>query len=220
MQLSMVFAPILLKFGFTKEEIPGIWSTFSFSLALVIILIILYPDIKARHSAKRSSRSDAVIWCFIGVFLVFGANIVAALIEQKVFGIPAGSENTETIVQIAKITPLFMIAVAVVGPILEEIIFRKIIFGTLYKRFNFFIAALISGLTFAVVHIDFTHIFVYFVIALTFSFLYVKTNRLIVPIVAHVAMNSFVLLIQVVFADELIKMQENLEKAQFIFGGL
>lgn len=219
MQLSGVFAPILLKFGFEKEDLMGIWSIYSFSIALIIILIILYPDIKARHNVERSSRTDAIIWCFIGVFLVFGANIVAGLIEQKVFGIPAGSENTADIVEIAKITPMFMIVVAVIGPILEEIIFRKIIFGSLHKRFNFFVAALLSGLAFALVHFDFKHIFVYFVIALTFSFLYVKTKRLIVPIVAHVSMNSFVLLIQVVFADEIMKMQEQLEKAQFIFGG-
>ena len=47
---------------------------------------------------------------------------------------------------IARTTPWFLIVISIIGPILEEIVFRKILFGTLYKRFNFFIAAIISSL--------------------------------------------------------------------------
>jgi membrane protease YdiL (CAAX protease family) len=220
MQLSYIFAPFLLNFGFEKNELPGIWSTISFSVALIIITVLLLPDIKSRHNFNRSTRTEAFTWSVLGIFLVFAAHIIASLIESNLLGIDPGSENTQDIVTIAKITPLFIIVVAIIGPILEEIIFRKIIFGSLYKRFNFIIAGLVSGLAFAVVHVDFKHLLVYLVVALTFSFLYVKTNRILVPIVAHVSMNSFVVLVQVIFSDEIQKIQENIGATQFIFGGL
>ena len=47
---------------------------------------------------------------------------------------------------ITRTTPWFLIVISIIGPILEEIVFRKILFGTLYKKFNFFIAAIISSL--------------------------------------------------------------------------
>jgi membrane protease YdiL (CAAX protease family) len=211
---------ILSPFGVEREQIPGIWGTFSFTVGLVIILIILYPEIKSPNERLgRVLGGGAVMWSIAGVFLAYLSQVIAVSIEM-LLGIQPGSENTELIVEIAEATPLFMIVVAVVAPILEEIIFRKVIFGSLYKKYNFFISAFISALAFALVHLDYTHLIIYFAMGVTFSYLYVKTKRLLVPIVAHVAMNSLVLLVQVIFADEIIEMQRQLEQTQFIIGGL
>ena len=114
-----------------------------------------------------------------------------------VFGVPRGSENTDRLMDIARTIPWFLIVVSIIGPILEEIVFRKILFGTLYKKFNFFIAAIISSLVFATIHFDFTHLLVYTAMGLVFAFLYVKTKRIIVPIAAHVAMNTLVAIGQI-----------------------
>ena len=70
------------------------------------------------------------------------------MIEMYVLGIKPGSENTARLMDIARTTPWFLIVISIIGPILEEIVFRKILFGTLYKKFNFFIAAIISSLVF------------------------------------------------------------------------
>lgn len=212
--------PLLDSLGVEHQRIPGLWSVYSFTIGLVIILILLRPDMNLRHRSEgRVSRGEAIKWSFIGVFMAYGAQIAAAMIEMQVFGIEPGSENTEVLIQIAKITPIFMLVTAVIGPILEEIIFRMIIFGTLYKRFNFFIAAMISSLLFAVVHMDFTHLLIYTAMGFVFAYLYVRTKRIIVPIIAHVAMNSFVMLIQVVFGEQILELQKQLEEVQTFIGG-
>ena len=157
-------------------------------------------------------------WAITGVFLAFSAQIVAAQIEM-LLGIKMGSENTEVLVEIAMQTPIFIIVTSVVGPIFEEIIFRQIIFGSLYRRFNFWAAAIISSLIFAAVHFDFTHIIIYTAMGLVFSFLYVKTKRILVPIVAHVSMNTFVVLVRILFADDMEKLQKQYEQVQSFVGG-
>src|SRR5690625_5907308 len=99
---------------------------------------------------------------------------IATLIEIELFGIQAGSENTANIMEIARAAPLFIIIPALIAPILEEIIFRKIIFGGLYKSSNFFIASTLSALIFGFIHGDLEHILIYALIGYFFAFLSVK----------------------------------------------
>ena len=104
-----------------------------------------------------------------------------------------------------------ILVVVVFGPIIEEYVFRRAIFGEIYeiipadskgmKIVAFLAAGLISGLIFAVAHADFTHILVYLSMSYVFSFLYVISGRLLVPILVHVIMNGLVVLLQTVFAD-------------------
>lgn len=222
MQLSaLIGVPILMLMGMDEKQIPGIWTLFSFSIGFVIILLFLRKDMSERHLTRdRSSRSEAIVWSIAGIFMAFMAQYIAVLIEMTFLGIEPGSENTEMIVELAKATPALIFIVAVIGPILEEIIFRMIIFGSLYKRFNFWIAAIISSIIFAAVHLDFSHLLVYTFMGVVFAFLYVKTKRIIVPIMAHVALNSFVMLVQVVFGDRLMELQRKLEEMQGFIGGL
>jgi uncharacterized protein len=213
--------PLLNEMGVPENQLFGMWGTISFIAALFIILYMLMPEMKSRHrDSKRVSKGSAIMWSIIGIFMAYAAQIIASLIEIKVFGIEPGSKNTQNLVEIVKNVKYFMIVTAIVGPILEEIIFRKIIFGSLHKRYNFFISALISSLIFAAVHGDFTHLLIYTAMGFTFAYLYVRTKRLIVPIAAHVAMNTLVLIVQVFLADKIKEMEKQLETAQLIFGGL
>lgn len=223
-QLSgFIGAPLLLsiKPDLTNEEVFAIWTIISFSVGLITVLLLLKPDIKDRHRySNRSSKLDALKWSFIGIFMALGAQYIAALIEMNLFGIEMGSENTEILVDVTKVIPLFIIVTSIIGPILEEIIFRKIIFGSLYNRFNFWIAAFISSLIFAAVHMDFEHLLIYSAMGFTFAFLYVKTKRIIVPIIAHISMNTLVVIVRVIFADDLQELENKLEQVQTIIGGL
>ena len=76
------------------------------------------------------------------------------------------------------------------------------------KVLAFLAAGLVSGLIFAVAHADFTHILIYLSMSYVFSFLYVITGRLFVPIFVHVIMNGIVVLLQTVFADFLQEAEE------------
>ena len=205
MQLSSFIGVPLMSFiapsfGKSGPELASFsistWLMISFSIAMVIILYLLRKEmVNPVRSEKALSPSLSTYWAIGGIFLALIAQTVAANIEL-LMGIEMGSENTEQIVGSYRTAPIVIIVTAIIGPILEEIVFRKIIFGALYKRLNFFIAAIISSLIFAIAHGEPEHLLLYTSIGLTFAFLYVKTNRILVPIITHVSMNTIVVIMQ------------------------
>ncbi|MBN8235583.1 CPBP family intramembrane metalloprotease [Halobacillus kuroshimensis] len=220
-QLStLVFAPLLIAAGFERFDAVAVSSVISFTIATLIILLLLRPERKEAYARdEKAGAGKVILWSIAGVFLALFAQAIAATIEREVFGVPAGSENTMGLMEIAREAPLFILLPVVFAPITEEIIFRKIIFGEIYKRTNFLLAVLVSALVFGAFHFDFKHMLVYFSMGVVFAFLYVKTKRIITPIVAHMAMNSFVVATQYFLTEEDIRrMQEQVET--IFIGGL
>jgi uncharacterized protein len=211
-------AYLLEKFDKAKNLAVPYWLIISFSIALIIILFILRKEMSNNHRRQGSSIGISVIWAFFGVFLALFAQAIAANIEHY-FGIEMGSENTQHILKIIDTFPIAILVSSIIGPILEEIVFRKIIFGALYKRFNFFISAVISSVIFAVAHMELQHVLLYSAMGFTFAFLYIKTKHILVPIFAHVAMNTLVVLIQSTYSDKIEKLIQEAEKIQNFIGG-
>ncbi|CAM4393357.1 peptidase [Bacillus manliponensis] len=232
MQLSgLVGGLLLLKTGlydnrgYTLDEkiqmITAHWGIISFSIGLCIVLWLLREDMReSRLDHDRATIPATIGWIIIGFFMAIFSQSIAGAIEMYLLDIKPGSENTENLMKVARMSPWFLLVISILGPILEEIVFRKILFGTLYKRFNFFISALISSLIFAAIHMDFVHLLIYTSMGFVFAFLYVKTKRLIVPIMAHVGMNTMVALIQIgMSTEEMQKMIKEAEKMQGFIGG-
>ena len=195
-----------------------IWLIFSFIVTLIISLFLLRKEMKNPMRNHATNIPSSIGWAIGGVFLSLFAQSIAGKIEQ-LLGIQAGSENTEQIMTIIDAAPIAILVVSIVGPILEELVFRKIIFGSLYKKFGFFLSALVSSLIFAVAHLDFVHILLYASMGFTFAFLYVKTKRILVPIFAHVSMNTFVVIVQLNY-DKINKWLEEYSGVTQFIGGL
>ena len=203
--------------GLDKYHSVAIWSVITFAITTLIALLVLRPDMKeASMRNDKASPGKTALWAIAGVFLALFSQGIAAYIES-LFGIKSASENTMSLMEIARRAPIFILIPVIFAPILEEIIFRKIVFGSIYKRTNFLIAVVISALVFGLFHFDITHLFVYFAMGVVFAFLYVKTNRIITPIIAHMAMNLLVVLTQFNLTEE--KIRQLQEQMQTIFTG-
>ncbi|WP_338471506.1 type II CAAX endopeptidase family protein [Niallia sp. XMNu-256] len=202
MHLSgIIGSPLLLFFSnmFGYSMSPGSavtsWLLISFSIAFVFILFHLRKEIHPIRNEQGVIPLQSIFWGISGIFLAFFAQSIAITIEMAL-GIEMGSENTQQIVGLIQAAPLVIIITSIIGPILEEIVFRKILFGSLYKKLNFFLAALISSLIFSLAHGEPEHLILYGAMGFTFAFLYVKTKQILVPIFTHVAMNTIVVIMQ------------------------
>lgn len=224
MQLSSLIgvplmAAVFKSSGIEQSLAVPVWLVASFTIALLIILYMLREEMRPNNlNERKSPAGHSVLWAFSGVFLALFAQYAAAIIEQMI-GIKMGSENTQQILNIINTFPLAILVTSIIGPILEEIVFRKVIFGTLYKRFNFFISGLVSSVIFALAHMEPEHILLYSAMGFTFAFLYVKTKRIIVPIFAHVFMNTMVVLVQSVYREDIERMLREAEALQNFIGG-
>ncbi|UBH12861.1 intramembrane glutamic endopeptidase MroQ [Macrococcus armenti] len=190
-----------------------------------LLVIFINTRIKNKTRVERSVKTDTLstIGLIVGGFFIsLFAQMMLGMINTYILNQPLESQNTSQIMGIAKQAPIFIILIAIVGPILEEFVFRKVIFGEIYELIKgnrgvaFVISVLISGFIFSAAHSDFNHTLIYMGMSVVFSGLYVLSNRIIVPIAAHMLMNGFVVLMQVVFADKVIEAQKQLEQVNFI----
>lgn len=188
------------------------WQTVTFGITFLLCLLIISRNKNFWNIFKgeKSSFPVAIGWGILGFFMVLFGQMIGANIELAL-GIDYESENTETILKITEIAPIMILSTVVFGPILEEYVFRRVIFGSLIQTQNFWIAALLSGIFFAIIHLDFAHILVYTISGFIFAFLYYKTKRIITSIIAHMMLNGFAT-VSALYSDEIKKMIE-----QFIF---
>lgn len=173
--------------------LTGWWSFIAGTITLLIIWILVFTDKKYFDifDGPKASIGASVGWGILGFFMVLFGQSIGIMIEQSI-GIGAGSENTEMLLEIAKFSPIMILVIAIIAPILEEFVFRRVVFGSIVQFQNFWVSAIISAIIFAAIHFDFTHIILYTICGLIFAFLYYKTKRLLTSIIAHVLLNSFV----------------------------
>ena len=137
--------------------------------------------------------------------------MVVSIVYTQIFGTQQTSPNTERLIVIARKIPLFIFFVSIVGPLLEEYVFRKVIFGELFNAIKgnrivaFAIATTVSSLIFALAHNDYKFIPIYFGMGVIFSLAYVWTKRLAVPIIIHMLQNGFVVIFQLLNPEALKK---------------
>ena len=90
---------------------------------------------------------------------------------------------------------ILIISTCIIGPILEEIIFRKLLCDSLSKFNDKKNTILISSLIFSAMHLDLIKSSYAFIVGLIYGTLYQKNKNIIHSIVAHTTSNLIVLLI-------------------------
>ncbi|OFS61848.1 MULTISPECIES: CPBP family intramembrane glutamic endopeptidase [Nosocomiicoccus] len=205
--------------GASVQEILSLYMPYQFVIYIIGLIVILvlgniHKDKNIFESGVKTPPLQTVAWIFGGLILAYGVQIITAQINIHLLGNPLESENTKHIMEMISNMPYMIFFVAVIGPIIEEYVFRRAIFAEIYERLPmnkiaaFLIAGLISGFVFAIAHFDFTHILIYVGMSYVFSFVYVMTNRLLVPIVVHMLMNGCVVLLQLTFKDQIEKLEQ------------
>lgn len=189
-------------------------------IGFAIAMFVVFRDKKFFDiwKGKKLNIGWTILWGVFGFLLLLIGQSLAALIEFAI-GIEPGSENTANLVSIVEVVPAAIFAVVLFGPVLEELVFRRVIFGSLNQATNFWIATAVSAIVFAIVHMEFAHILLYFTTGLVLAFLYQKTKRLLAPIIAHILLNGYVMLIQLNMdkINRFIEKMEQLEQLQFVF---
>lgn len=172
-----------------------------FSLgAIGMIVIERRQQMKFEFEERFSNNTASILlWGLIGMFIAIVVQTFASIIEVNFLGSSMESENTQFIMEVVRNYPLFLLLVGMAGPIMEEFVFRKAMFGLLIDRIGGIGAAVISSLLFAFIHFD-GLLLVYSSMGLVFAWLYFKTKNIWTPILAHCLMNVAAVLINLYFS--------------------
>ncbi|PKK93747.1 MAG: hypothetical protein CVV61_03015, partial [Tenericutes bacterium HGW-Tenericutes-6] len=134
------------------------------------------------------------------VYIILG-NVIANFISTQLarqFDITQGdSLNQQVIVEALRSNGIVLIFISavIIGPVVEELIFRKAIFGLIS---NDKVALAVSTFIFGAIHLlgeasileALVNGVAYFVMGFVFGYIYLKNNRnIMVPIIVHVLSN-------------------------------
>ena len=183
----------------------------SLGIAALATIIMVFIASRSHNDIDRGKKESTILLNiaiglagFVAMMLLQGVINWTLQYLSEIFEFQASSKNTSNVVQIIKLNPLFIVYVIFLGPIMEELFFRKAVFGYFYdimlgsKRWiRFVIPALITGILFAIPHDGFSPIMIlYIMMSFVFSFLYLKTKSILTPMVAHITMNTIVVIAQ------------------------
>lgn len=84
----------------------------------------------------------------------------------------------------------FLIAVCLVAPILEELVFRGALWWIVEKLFSPHSALMVTTLLFSLAHVDFLHVIAVTPLGFLFGFLRLRTKSIWLPMIAHTLNNT------------------------------
>ena len=117
----------------------------------------------------------------LGVVLLFAISVVLSPLGEL---LPADQRSFPN-------GPYTLIAVVVLAPIFEEVIFRGRLYNILYRRSSPLMSASMSALAFGIVHLEPIVVIEALVVGIVFSYFYIAKRSIITPIILHMCNNAF-----------------------------
>jgi membrane protease YdiL (CAAX protease family) len=158
-------------------------------LSCIAILYLLRKEVKVIDFNTTIRDVSMYKWVFNGLkYCLFAHAICTLLFGNSVMPI-------NELIQNYLIMPFYVVIIA---PIVEEIVYRKIIFGGLDKRFNFWIGAIISSAIFAIGHLSPERLLAYFITGIVLCYVYKKSNTLLTSMLIHALLNYIALFVSTI----------------------
>jgi len=92
--------------------------------------------------------------------------------------------------------------VAIVAPVVEELIFRGLILHGLRRNYNAIVAVIISALLFALFHLNPWQFPATFVLGLLLGWIMIRTNNILLAIIGH-SINNLLVLLTITYWDQI-----------------
>ncbi len=176
------------------EEMLYSWSLPMTGIAALItlpILINMYNKDKKRLIIKQPDVSPAgyVVIAVLGMcacFLLNALLVVSGLYEL----LSSGYEDTSISIYTSPMWMQYLIA-GVLVPIVEELIFRGLVFRRMRTYLIPSLAAVISAILFGIYHMNLLQFIYATCLGLLLAYVYEEFRTIIAPILLHAAANSF-----------------------------
>ena len=147
-------------------------------LAIIFIPLLLYNYKKLNIKKEKENIFNYIIFT---IFLSIGYNIVAYYIDKHILLSDLYSFNTNLIVS--------LISTVLIGPIIEELMFRGIMYNELKKISNIKKTMLITTITFCLCHFNLIQLVYTFIFGYFLVIIYNKNRNINYVIILHMISN-------------------------------
>ena len=156
------------------------------------ILFLMVMKMPTRKREKRKLPFSELFYIFLvaEAFLVIG-NLIGQSFTSTIEML-LGIEQDNAVADLVENTPIWLvfIVVAILAPIVEELIFRKLMIDRL-SRYGDTVAILTSGIAFGLFHGNFSQFFYAAFLGIIFGYVYAKSGKIKYTIVYHMLVNFF-----------------------------
>lgn len=157
-------------------------STKQIYIALIVAIIfipLLINDYK-KYKKQTNTKINYFYLTILGIILSLIYNVFAYylnfVLKTSLF------DNSNNIA-------ITLLSTGILGPIIEELMFRGIIYNELKSKYSNMKSILITTIFFAIIHINIIQILYALIIGFILIFVYEKYNNIKAPIILHMASN-------------------------------
>jgi membrane protease YdiL (CAAX protease family) len=135
--------------------------------------------------------------------LTFAVGLAAEQLMGLVYTLPSSDPTADFIKTLGGSALYLMAALAIIGPVMEEVIFRGFLFNVLnssvskklgLSTLTTLIAVIGSAFVFGVMHMNLPALPFYMVLGAVYAEAYRRSGSLVVPVIAHVLNNSMIVI--------------------------
>lgn len=157
-------------------------STKQIYVALIVAIIfipLLINDYK-KYKKQINTKINYFYLIILGVILSLMYNVFAYYLN---FALKTSLFDNNSNVAVT------LLSTGILGPIIEELMFRGIIYNELKSKYSNMKSILITTIFFAIIHINIIQILYALIIGFILIFVYEKYNNIKAPIILHMASN-------------------------------
>lgn len=154
------------------------------------ILLFLMKKLDSERLEKESLNIETILFYFcISFTLMIIGNIIGLAITALIgTAIQSDIANPiQTLINSSDIL-LNLIIISIIGPIFEELFFRKLLIDRTIK-YGAKVSIILSATLFGLMHGNLNQFFYAFLLGGFFSYVYIKTGKIIYPIILHISLN-------------------------------
>jgi len=170
------------------QEMMTVLGAF-FAIGLLAVAVAVAPLGRAAPPALGLRPAN---WKY-AVFGALGTLALSVAVSQ--LGIePQGMKQVIEVVREPRQLIVSLLLLAVLAPLVEELVFRGLLYGWVAGRWGSVAAWIVSSLAFAAAHYEPAHIVLVLPLGLLFGWMRRRTDSLLPSLVSHILNNGFALL--------------------------
>ncbi|MBR6404523.1 MAG: CPBP family intramembrane metalloprotease [Eubacterium sp.] len=190
-------ASFLLSFILKSMNISGLnsWATYILGLAPIWafgfpVCYLMLRKVPAKRPADEVMKPKYLVQFYLMLtFMMIGGSIIGNMISyvlENGVGIIIKNDTIDLISK-QKILPSIIFAV-ILGPILEELAFRKLLLDRV-SGYSKKYTIILSGIMFGLIHTNLYQFFYAFFIGMVFAYIYTITGKLRYSVILHMTVN-------------------------------
>ena len=214
--VSIIFIAIAINQGHLQVQDKNDLTRFiqeysllmTFLAALImtpVLILIKHRDMKMQRAIGAYGYKSEFFLKYLliipfSITFMYAANMFVSILEKLIPSIAHSFDDTAQAIYGANIYIQILTAI-ILGPIVEELIFRGLMYIRLKRMFGVGVASVVTGIMFGLIHGNVSQGIYAFLFSFAAIFVYEKFKNIAAPIIFHMAANAISVLVSLAFND-------------------